>query len=122
VDDPDFRRLLDAYLEPPADQNPRMAGVQIEWVRGNPDFGSRHMKEKHNVTEEEAEQVLLEVPLMVEARRHGNWPGRTVFWGATRHDRWLVVVCEDRQEEGIRYLKPITAFEPDDGEAYWRRQ
>ena len=33
-----------------------------------------------------------------------------------------VVVCEDRKEAGIRYLKPITAFEPEAGEAYWRHQ
>ena len=91
-------------------------------MRDSPDFGSRHIQEKHGVREAEVEQVFLEVPPMVEARRHRDWPGRTVFWGATRRDRWLVVVCEDRKEAGIRYLKPITAFEPEGGEAYWRHQ
>lgn len=80
------------------------------------------VQEKHGVREAEVEQVLLEVPPMVEARRHRDWPGRTVFWGATRSDRWLVVGCEDRKEAAIRYLKPITAFEPKNGEAYWRHQ
>jgi hypothetical protein len=45
-----------------------------------------------------------------------------LFWGATRGDRWLFIVCEDWEENGVRILKPITAFEPEEGEAYWRRQ
>jgi hypothetical protein len=80
------------------------------------------MSRKHSVTEHEVEEVLLEIPPFVEARRHRDFPGRTVFSGATRHDRWLAVVCEDWKEAGCRYLKPITAFEPEDGDAYWRRQ
>jgi hypothetical protein len=44
-----------------------------------------------------------------------------VFWGATRFDRWIVVVCEDWIEDGVRHLRPITAFEPSEGADYWER-
>jgi hypothetical protein len=43
---------------------------------------------------------------------------RTVFWGATRENRWVVVVCEDLLLGGPRQLRPITAFEPDEGVEY----
>jgi uncharacterized DUF497 family protein len=120
--DDDFERLLDDYLSPPAEPNPDMANVEIVWVHDNADYGARHMAEKHGVTIREVEEVLLQIPPHVEARRNREYPDRTVFWGATRHDRWLVVVCEDWKKDGKRFLKPITAFEPDDGEEYWRRQ
>jgi len=42
--------------------------------------------------------------------------------GATRRDRWLFVVCEDWTEEGTRHLRPVTAFEPEEGKEYWRRR
>lgn len=61
------------------------------------------------------------MPSYVEAKRHPDFPNRTLFWGATRHDRWLFVVCEDWSEGGIRFLRPITAFEPGEGVAYWER-
>lgn len=117
----EFRKLLDDYLDPPGEPNPRMTGVEIVWVRDRPEFGSMKMAEKHNVTEREVEEVLFEIPPFVAAKRSPAAPGRTLFWGATRHDRWLIVVCEDWTEGDLRYLKPITAFEPDDGEEYWRR-
>jgi hypothetical protein len=66
--------------------------------------------------------VRFEIPPIVEAKRSGVQPGRTLFWGATRHDRRIFVACEDWMEGSVRYLKPITAFEPEEGEAYWRRQ
>jgi uncharacterized DUF497 family protein len=121
-DDLDLERALEAYLEPPAELNLRMAGVRIEWIKDNPKCGALHIWEKHGVSQEEVEQVLFETPPMVEAKRSVEHSNRTVFWGATRHDRWLVVVCEDREERGRRILTPITAFEPEEGEAYWRRQ
>jgi len=46
-----------------------------------------------------------------------EYPNRTLFWGATRNDRWIFVVCEDWKQEGVRYLRPITAFEPEVGKA-----
>lgn len=120
--DDDFDELLRQYLEPPADPNPTLAGVQLVWVDDHPDFGLLHIQEQHDVSRQEVEQVLLQIPPLVEARRHRADPNRTVFWGATQADRWLIVVCEDWTEAGTRFLKPITAFEPDEGEAYWRRQ
>jgi uncharacterized DUF497 family protein len=113
--------VLEAYLEPPVDRNPEMLEVQFEWVEDDPRLGVLHM-EKHGVTRDEVEQVLLEIPPMVEARRHKDYPERTLFWGTTRQDRWLFIVCEDRKERGIRILRPITAFEPEEGEAYWSRR
>ena len=110
MDDQDFLRLLDDYLYPPADPNPAMAGVEIVWERDSPDFGARHIWEKHHITEREVEQVLLEVPPYVEARRHPDHPNRTAFWGATRFDRWLIVVCEDWVDGERRLLRPITAL------------
>lgn len=120
-DDDDFLALLDEYLEPPRDPNPAMAGVQIVWVEDDPRLGALHLA-RHGVTKEEVEQVVFEVPPIVEARRSREYPERTLFWGATRRDRWIFVACEDWTEGSVRYLKPITAFEPEEGEAYWRRQ
>lgn len=121
MNDAEFLELLEGYLERVAEPNPALVGVQVHWVRDNQAFGARHMAEKHGVEEREVEEILLEIPPVVEAKRHRDSPGRTMFWGATRQDRWLVVVCEDWLEDGLRHLQPITAFEPDDGEAYWRR-
>ncbi|MCI0821539.1 MAG: hypothetical protein J4N31_04295 [Chloroflexi bacterium] len=114
MDDEEFLRLLDAYPDPPAEPNAEMEGVQILWTPDN----LRHIWE-HRVREEEIEQVLREIPPRVEAKRSSEHPNRTLFWGATRHDRWLFVACEDWTEGDTRFLKPITAFEPDDGVNYW---
>lgn len=119
--DEEFDDLLDDYLAGRNLPNPDMEDVEIEWVHGNPDFGADHI-EAHDVTVEEVEQVLLEVPPEVEAKRHKDYPNRTIFWGATRAGRWLFVSCEDSNEGGKRILKPITAFEPEEGEEYWRMQ
>ena len=120
-DDRSFEELLDAYLEPPGDPNSRMEGVRVVWVDDDSAFGALHIQ-GHGVSKSEVEQVLFEVPPVVETKRSREVPNRTLFWGATRADRWLFVACEDWEEDGVRYLKPITAFEPDEGEAYWRRQ
>lgn len=109
----DFLRQIDEYLEPRAEPNPEMAGVKIIWERDNPNFGARHIWENHRTTEQEVEQVLFEIPPFVEAKRHPNHPNRTIFWGATRNDRWIFIVCEDGKEGNTRYLRPITAFEPE---------
>ncbi len=98
-----------------------MEATEIVWLEGDERLGAAHV-ERHGISKYEVEEVLLEVPPYVEAKRSPDHPERTLFWGATRHDRWIFVVCEDWREGGIRYLKPITAFEPDDGEANWRRQ
>jgi hypothetical protein len=52
--------------------------VEIVWVRGNPADGSEHIA-INNVTEAEVEEVLLEIPPEVEAKRHKDHPGRTCF-------------------------------------------
>ena len=120
MDDPEFDDYLDDYLSGRVAPNPDMEDVEIVWVRGNSEFGADHVA-AHDVTEEEVEEVLLEVPPDIEAKRHPDYPDRTIFWGATRDDRWLFISCEDWTEGSRRFLKPITAFEPDDGEAYWRK-
>jgi uncharacterized DUF497 family protein len=94
--------------------------LRILWIEGDPGVGALHIAIKHHVTKEEVEQVLFEIPPVVQAKRSAQYPERTLFWGATRRDRWLFVVCEDWTEGALRYLKPITAFEPDEGEQYWR--
>lgn len=119
-DDDDFLALLDSYLDEPYDPDPRMANVRIVWIEDDLGVGALHIATKHQVTRDEVEQVLLEIPPVVQAKRSGHYPERTLFWGATRQDRWIFVVCEDWTEGSIRYLKPITAFEPDEGECYWR--
>ena len=98
-----------------------MVGVEVTWERDSLHFGSTHIWNLHRVSEEEVEQVLMEEPPYLEARRHPDHHGRTVFWGATRFDRWIVVVCEDWVEDGVRHLRPITAFEPAEGADYWER-
>ena len=118
----DFLDLLDEYLHPPAEPNLAMVDVQVVWERDNPDYGARHIWDEHQITEQEVEEVLFEVPPHLEARRHPNHPGKTIFWGATRYDRWIFVVCEDWTEHGHRYLRPITAFAPTEGRAYWEEQ
>ena len=114
--DEELRRLLDAYLEPSSESNQDMAGVRIVWTAQN----LRHIWE-HRVREDEVEQVLLEMPPRVEAKQSADHSNRTLFWGATRYDRWIFVVCEDSIDAGTRVLKPITAFEPPDAVKYWER-
>ncbi|MBI2377093.1 MAG: hypothetical protein HYV07_24040 [Deltaproteobacteria bacterium] len=121
MDNDDFRALLTTYLEPTGDPNPQMLNVRIEWIRGDDRLGSDHIRIKHGVSEQEVEEVLLEIPPFVEAKRSSEHPNRTLFWGATRNDRELLVVCEDKVEGDLRVLTPITAFEPDDGIEYWER-
>jgi len=121
MDDDDLDDLLDDYLDGAVAPNFEMLDVEIVWIRGNPDVGSDHIA-AHDVTEEEVEEVLLEVPPDVEAKRHPDFPDRTIFWGATRAGRWLFVVCEDWTKGEQRFLKPITAFEPDEGQEYWEQQ
>ena len=116
--DEQFDDELDDYLSGIGLPNPAMVDVEIVWVRGNPAFGSDHIA-AHDVTETEVEQVLLEVPPAVETKRRRDDSGKSYFWGATREGRWLFVACEDWTRKGVRYLKPITAFEPDEGPAYW---
>ena len=79
------------------------------------------MLERHCVTKDEVEEVLLFIPPMVEALRSREHPDRTLFWGATKQDRQLFISCEDKMVDGVRRLTPITAFEPPEGKAYWRR-
>ncbi len=117
----EFEDDLRVYLEGLAYPNLDMADVEIVWVRGNPTYGSAHIA-RNGVTEHEVEEVLLEIPPQVEAKRHPDHPGRTIFWGETREGRGLFVSCEDWSKGGVRYLKPITAFEPDEGYEYWRKQ
>ncbi|MCK5805859.1 MAG: hypothetical protein KAI66_23715 [Lentisphaeria bacterium] len=114
----DLEALLDAYLAPPSDANLNYEDVRIIWVEENPALGARHIDEKHGVSKHEVEEVIFEVPPVVEARRSVTHPERTLFWGTTRNDRQLFIVCEDWTESGIRCLKPLTAFEPDEGEDY----
>jgi hypothetical protein len=123
-DDDDFLALLDSYLDEPHDPNPALANVRVVWIEDDPGVGALHIA-RHAITKQEVEQVLFEIPPVVQAKRSPHHPERTLFWGATRQDRWIFIVCEDwvsedSTEGAIRYLKPITAFEPDDGERYWR--
>jgi hypothetical protein len=121
MEDSEFDDELDAYLNGSLAPNMEMADVEIVWVEGNPNLGADHIA-VNGVTKGEVEEALLEVPPEVEAKRHKDFPGRTVFWGATRAGRWLFIACEDWREGEIRYLKPITAFSPSDGVLYWERQ
>jgi hypothetical protein len=112
---------IDEYLSGVGLPNPEMVDVEIVWIRGNPHVGSEHIA-SHDITEGEVEEVLLEVPPAVEAKTHPDHPDRTIFWGATREGRRLFVSCESWKKGRTWYLKPITAFEPDAGETYWRQQ
>lgn len=84
-EDDDFLALLDSYLDVPHDPNPTMANVHVVWIDDDPGVGVLHIA-KHNVTKEEVEQVLFEVPPMAQAKRSRQYPDRTLFWGATRRD------------------------------------
>lgn len=118
MEDDDFDDLLDQYLDGTLFPNMEMADVEIVWVEGNPTLGALHIAQ-HGVTKDEVEEALLECPPEVEAKRHKDHPGRTIFWEATREGRWLFISCDDWEDGGIRYLRPITAFSPDEGRAYW---
>jgi len=76
-DDHDFLALLDAYLDEPHDRNLRMENVCILWIEDDPGVGALHIAIKHRVTKEEVEQVLFEIPPVVEAKRSGQYPERT---------------------------------------------
>ena len=56
--DEEFDDLLDDYLSGRSLPNSEMEDVEIEWVRGNPEFGADHIG-AHDVTVEEVEEVLL---------------------------------------------------------------
>src|SRR5262245_5077963 len=105
--DDEFSGLLDDFLEPPGDPNSRMTDVEFVWIEDNPGHGALHMRKKHGVSKREVEEVILEVPPEVEAKRHPEEPGRTVFRGTTRHRRVLIISCEDWTEGSVRFLKPI---------------
>ena len=120
-EDDSFEALLDRYLDFPSDPNPVLAEVELVWIEDDPGLGTLHIA-AHDVDKSEVEEVLLRIPPYVEAKRHPDHPERTLFWGATTRDRWLFVVCDDWVEDGRRHLRPITAFDPPEGEAYWRRQ
>ena len=70
---------LDAYLEGDLFPNLEMAEVEIVWVDDNPSFGSLHMRIKHNVAKHEVEEVLLELPPEVEAKRARDDPHKAYF-------------------------------------------
>jgi hypothetical protein len=119
--DPEFADDLDDYLHGDLHPNLEMADVEIVWVDGNEHFGSLHMRLNHQVEKHEVEEVLLELPPEVEAKRARDDPRKTYFWGETRDGRRLFVACKEGREAGKRFLTPITAFEPEDGYEYWRR-
>jgi uncharacterized DUF497 family protein len=118
MDDEAFDDELEAYLNG-VFPNEEMADCQVVWVEGNPAFGVLHMERKHGVSKEEVEEVLFETPPEVETKRHPDHRERTLFWGATREGRWLFIACDDWTENHCRHLKPITAFEPEEGREYW---
>ena len=63
-----FLKLLDEYLDPPHDPNPAMDAVRIVWVEDDPRLGALHIAE-HGVSKDEVQQVLMETPPLVEAKR-----------------------------------------------------
>jgi hypothetical protein len=118
MDEADFDDLLEQYLDGTLAFNMEMANVEVVWVEGNPALGALHIA-GHGVTKDEVEEALFQCPPEVEAKQHPDYPGRTVFWGMTREGRWLFISCDDWEEGGTRFLRPITAFTPDEGRAYW---
>lgn len=115
----EFFDLLGHYLEPHIEPSFIAHNIEIVWERDDPEFGSLHIWGLHGITEEEGEQVILEAPPEVEVKRHPYRAERVVIWGATRFDKWLFIVCDDWEEQGTRFLRPITAFEPEYGIEYW---
>src|SRR5208282_6107891 len=81
MDDADFDDLLDQYLDGTLFPNMEMADVEIVWVEGDTRLGALHIAQ-HGVSKDEVEQALLETPPDVEAKKHEDHPGRTIFWGA----------------------------------------
>jgi len=113
AEDDEFRRLLLEYEKPPGDLNPEMVGVELDFHRGDPRYGALHMA-GHGLSETDVWEVIFELPEVKQ--RPGN-VGRTEFWGTTRRDREIMVVCEDFRKEKKRYLVLITAY--DHPEAEW---
>ena len=85
-DEDDFLSLLDEYLEPPHDQNRAMSNVRIVWVDDDPRLGTLHIAE-HGIAKAEVEQVLFELPPVVEAKRSRENPERTLFPARTLSER-----------------------------------
>jgi hypothetical protein len=79
-DDDDFLALLDDYLDPPHDPNRAMSNVQVIWIEDDPRLGALHVAQ-HGVTKQEVEQVLFEIPPIVEAKRSREHPERTFVLG-----------------------------------------
>jgi hypothetical protein len=120
LDDDDFEKLLNDYLDPPAPTCPE--GLCIDWKTGDQSVGLDHIEEKHGLTRSEVEDALYAGPPETEAKKKKENKNRTVFWGPTRLKKWVFIVCEDNMESKFRHLKPITAFIPDEGRAYWEEQ
>ncbi len=118
--DDDFKKLLEDFIEPEADPNPDTSHFQLRFVRDNPAYGSFHMHQKHQVSEHEVREVLLEIPPTVECRHDPDHPERKLFFGATRKRRQLLVVCDVEHEGDTTILVPITAFDAD--ETDWRKK
>jgi hypothetical protein len=118
--DDEFEKLLIDFLEPEAVPNPDFLNIRIEFVRDNHDYGSLHMWENHQVTEQDVLEVIFEIPPAVEARRDPDHPGRKLFLGATRKRRQLLVVCDVERHGKTTVLVPITAFDADEKE--WRKK
>jgi len=116
VTDDDFRRLIAGYL---STANPEMAGIEIDHAPGHEGYGLDHALAKHDVRQDEIEQVLREFPAPEEKRSRED-PKRTLFWGATRAGRWLTVVTRDERHGTRRKLTLITAF--DETDEQWRQR
>jgi hypothetical protein len=82
-----------------------MPHIEIIWIDG-PDGNIEHLAE-HDVTPEEAEEVLLN-PIATDVSRT---TGRPIAFGFTRAGRKLAVVYE-RVDRITAY--PITAFDVED--------
>jgi uncharacterized DUF497 family protein len=84
-----------------------MRFVEIVWdLDDDPDGNVQHIAE-HDVTKEEAEQVLLDPDSVFETSRSSGYP---LAKGYTDAGRYLVVVYEKIDDASVR---PITAYEPD---------
>ena len=120
MNDDDFEFLLAQYSTPIEPKKP--SDVKIEWIKNDPKVGLQHI-EKHGLTKEDVEDVIFGMPPDVEVRsQRSSHPGRLAFWGPTRWKRWIFISCEEIIDGKKRILRPITAFEPDEGRSYWEKQ
>ena len=85
--------------------------IEFEWDRGNLDKNFK----KHRITNEEAEEVFLNDPLISEDKKHSTVEKRYMLWGKTNTNRKLTIFFTIRNNR-IRVISARDMHKKERGE------